>query len=124
NAMKFLDNHGDSVSYNTAEFPSVTPLWSPRVGFNWTDDTKKTQIRGGTGIFPGSPPYVWISNQVGQNGILTGLTDVKNTTAFPFNPDPNTYKPSVVTGAPAASYELDFTAPNFKFSQLWRTDIA
>ena len=125
NAMTFRDGLGNAVQYKTQQFPKATPLWSPRLGFNY--DVKgehKTQIRGGTGIFSGSPPYVWISNQVGQNGILTGLTSVSNTTAFPFNPNADAYKPTTVTGAPAASYELDFTTNNFKFSQVWRSDVA
>jgi Carboxypeptidase regulatory-like domain len=129
NAMTFRDGSGNPVQYKTQQFPSASPLWSPRLGFNY--DVKgehKTQLRGGTGIFSGSPPYVWISNQVGQNGILTGLTSVGSasapTTAFPFNPNPKAYVPATVTGAPASSYELDFTTNNFKFSQLWRTDVA
>ena len=32
--------------------------------------------------------------------------------------------PKTVTGAPAASYELDVTDPGYKFSQVWRTDLA
>ena len=129
NALKFLDQNHDTVSYKTQQFPSATPLWSPRLGFNLdVNGEHKTQIRGGTGIFSGSPPYVWISNQVGQNGILTGLISVGSatapTTAFPFNPVASTYVPKTVTGAPAGSYELDFTSNNFKFSQLWRTDLA
>jgi hypothetical protein len=125
NAMTFRDGSGAAVQYKTQQFPNATPLWSPRFGFNY--DVKgehKTQIRGGTGVFTGSPPYVWISNQVGQNGILTGFIQADNTTAYPFNPNPATYKPATVTGAPAVSYELDFTAKDFKFSQVWRTDIA
>ena len=124
NGYSFRDNLGNTVQYQTQQLPNATPLWSPRVGFNWADDKHETQVRGGTGVFSGSPPYVWISNQVGQNGILTGFIQNDNTTANPFNPDPNFYKPATVTGAPASSYELDFTSPNFKFSQIWRTDIA
>ena len=125
NAMSFRDNNGATVQYQTQQLPKTTPLWSPRLGFNWNvNGTRETQVRGGTGVFTGSPPYVWISNQVGQNGILTGLVRATNTTAYPFNPNPNAYKPTTVTGAPASSYELDFTSANFKFSQLWRTDLA
>ena len=124
NGFSFRDNLGATVQYKTQQLPNATPLWSPRLGFNWSDDKHETQIRGGTGVFSGSPPYVWISNQVGQNGILTGFIQNDNTTANPFNPNPNAYKPTTVTGAPATSYELDFTSPDFKFSQIWRTDIA
>jgi len=124
NGYSFRDNTGATVHYQTQQMPAAAILWSPRFGFNWSNDEKSTQIRGGTGVFSGSPPYVWISNQVGQNGILTGFLQVDNTTAYPFNPNPDTYKPTTVTGAPAPSYELDFTDHNFKFSQVWRTDVA
>ena len=109
----------------TDKLPSSSLLWSPRLGFNWdVFDNQRTQVRGGTGVFTGRPAYVWISNQVGNNGILTGFAQLDNTTARPFNPDPNTYKPTQVTGAPASSYELALTEPDFKFPQVWRSNIA
>jgi hypothetical protein len=55
--------------------------------------------------------------------MLTGMIDVKNTTAYPFNPNPNAYKPAA-TGAVPSSYELATTSPNFKFPQTWRSNIA
>ena len=37
----------------------------------------------------------------------------------------NRYKPTTApTGAPAASYELALTNPDFKFPQIWRSNIA
>jgi len=36
---------------------------------------------------------------------------VPNTTAYPFNPNPDAYKPTNVTGAPASTYELALTDP-------------
>src|SRR5205085_6529887 len=56
-------------------------------------------------------------------GMLIGERIVDNTTAFPFNPNIDTYKlPG--TGAPAASYALNVTDPDFKFPQVWRSNIA
>ena len=56
---------------------------------------QKTQVRGGTGVFTGKPPYVWISNQIGNTGVLYRLhRHATNTTAFPFNPNPDKYKPA------------------------------
>jgi hypothetical protein len=81
-------------------------------------------VRGGTGLFTGPPLYVWISNQVGNTGVLTGFEDLRNTRARPFNPNPDAYKPTNVTGAPPASYELALTDPDFKFPQIWRSNIA
>jgi hypothetical protein len=123
-ALTFRDETGAAVHYSTGKLPDASPLWSPRLGFNWdaTHD-QRTQVRGGTGVFTGKPPYVWISNQIGNTGALAGFIQTDNTTAYPFNPNPDKYKPQA-TGALASSYELDVTDPNFKFPQTWRTNIA
>ncbi len=123
-AMSFKDEAGNTVKYSTAKLPDANPLFSPRLGINWdVKGDRSTQLRGGTGIFTGKPAFVWISNQIGNTGVLTGFEEMNNTTARPFNPDPNAYKPANVTGAPASSFELALTDPNFKFPQLWRTNI-
>ncbi len=125
NALTFRDDAGAAVQYQTQKLPDANVLFSPRLGFNWdVRGDRSTQLRGGTGIFSGQPAYVWISNQIGQNGIQTGFDQFDNTTARPFNPNPDAYKPATVTGAPAASYELDFTDPRFKFPQQWRSSVA
>jgi outer membrane receptor protein involved in Fe transport len=124
-ALTFRDETGAGVQYSTGKLPDPTILWSPRVGFNWdVRGDQQTQLRGGTGVFTGRPAYVWISNQIGNTGVLTGFERLDNTTARPFHPDPDRYKPTEVTGGPAASYELAVTDPDFKFPQLWRTNIA
>src|SRR5262249_17436884 len=115
-ALVFRNRDGSPVSYNSGKLPDPKPLWSPRVGFNWdVKNDQTTQIRGGSGIFTGKPAYVWISNQIGNTGLLTGNVQTDNTNVYPFNPNPHAYWPATVTGAPAASYELDVTNPDFKF---------
>jgi hypothetical protein len=123
-ALTFRDPAGNPVKFQTAKLPDANALWSPRVGVNWdvTGD-RKTQLRGGTGVFTGKPAYVWISNQIGNTGVLTGFEQLDNTTARPFSPDPARWKPASVTGAPASSYALAVTDPGFKFPQVWRTDV-
>lgn len=122
--MNFKDENGNIVNYKTDKMPDANILFSPRIGFNLdVFGNKMTQLRGGTGIFTGKPAYVWISNQIGNNGVLTGFKSLKDTTIRPFNPDPNHYKPTNVTGAPAPDYELALTDPNFKFPQLWRSNL-
>jgi hypothetical protein len=125
-ALTFRDRGGNAVHYNTGALPKKTPLWSPRIGFNWdVFGDQQTQLRGGTGVFTGKPAYVWISNQIGNTGMLTGFIDsVTATTAFPFNPNPDAYKPASVTGAPPPSTNLAVTDADFKFPQTWRTNIA
>lgn len=123
--MNFRDSEGSLVRYSTEKLPDANLLWSPRLGFNWNVGGEGvTQVRGGTGVFTGRPAYVWISNQVGNNGVLTGFEQLLDTDARPFNPDPNHYKPTNVTGDPASRYELALTDPSFRFPQLWRTTLA
>ena len=123
--MTLRDAGGAPVHYNSGSLPGVNLLISPRLGFNYdVQGEQKTQIRGGTGIFTGRPAYVWISNQIGNTGVLTGFRQADNTTAFPFNPNPDAYKPLTVTGGPATNFQLALTDPNFKFPQLWRSNIA
>jgi len=123
-AMTFRDRSGNPVQYQTAKLPDPKVLWSPRMGFNWdVAGNRNTQLRGGSGIFTGRPAYVWISNQIGTTGVLTGSEQLDNTRARPFNPNPDRYKPATVTGAPASSYALALTEQDFRFPQTWRTDI-
>jgi len=123
-ALSFRDETGASVKYSTKQLPNANPLISPRVGFNWdVARNRGTQVRGGTGVFTGKPPFVWISNQIGNTGVLTGFEDLRSTTARPFSANPDKYKPTNVTGAPAAAYELALTNPDFKFPQVWRSNI-
>ena len=125
NALNFRDQTGATVQYNSGKLPKANPLFSPRLGFNWdAQGDRTTIIRGGTGVFSGTPPYVWISNQIGQTGILTGFDEINNSTTRPFNPNTEAYKPTTVTGASASSFELDVTDPNYHFSQVWRSDVA
>ena len=132
NALTFRDETGNNVRYSTEKLPDPKIIFSPRFGFNYDVSGDRTfQLRGGTGLFSGRPAYVWISNQIGENGVLTGfqqLDDAAATplTSRPFHPDPDHYKPpaSAITGAPASSFGLALTDPEYEFPQLWRTNIA
>jgi outer membrane receptor protein involved in Fe transport len=124
-ALTFRNEDGSPVQYRTGEMPDSKILWSPRAAMNWdVGGRQSTQVRVGTGLFTGPPLYVWISNQLGNTGVLIGEILQDNTTAFPFNPDPNRYKPTNVTGQGASSFELNVTDPDFKFPQVWRTNLA
>ncbi len=126
----------DGVKINTSELPKKRVLFSPRVGFNWdVNDDRKTQLRGGTGIFTGRVPFVWLSNQASNNGVQfgsfstsgavpttnNGVTN-QNASIYPFNPDPNAYRPTNATANTA--YNLAVTDRDFKFPQVWRTNLA
>ncbi len=124
-ALTFRDPSGAAVQFKTGEMPSTKVLWSPRMAMNWDVAGKQTtQVRFGSGLFTGAPLYVWVSNQLGNTGVLIGEILANNTAAFPFNPNPEAYKPTNVTGAGAASFQMNVTDPDFKFPQVWRTNAA
>lgn len=128
-ALTFRDETGAAVTYQTGKMPDTKVLWSPRAAINWDVGGRlQTQLRFGTGLFTGPPLYVWISNQLGNTGVLIGEVSCTapacNTSVFPFSPDPNRYKPVSVTGGGANSFELNVTDPEFKFPQKWRTNLA
>ncbi len=119
----FKNRDGSDYKINTAKLPDPHLLVSPRVGFNWdVIGDRMLQIRGGSGIFTGRPAFVWISNQIGNNGVLTGFDQLDRTKNRPFNPDPKKYIPA--NASLPTSYELAVTDPDFRFPQTWRSNIA
>ncbi|WP_034921303.1 carboxypeptidase regulatory-like domain-containing protein [Gillisia sp. CAL575] len=63
--ITYFDENGAETKLNSLELPSKKLLFSPRLGFNYDVRGNKTlQVRGGTGIFTGRLPFVWIGNQV------------------------------------------------------------
>jgi hypothetical protein len=106
--------------------PKTQFLVEPRFGFNYdVAGKKKTQIRGGSGVFTGRPPYVFISNQVGNNGVLTGYidSDNKGVTKYGFTANPGQYYIPSTPTLPS-TFDLAFTDKNYKFPQVWKTNIA
>lgn len=88
--LTYYDEKGTAVKFDQTVLPKQTPLVSPRVGFNYDVKGDKTQqLRGGSGLFTGRFPFVWVGNQVA-------------------NP---------------AFFFYCVTDPNFKFPQVWRTNL-
>ncbi len=109
---------------DVSKFAKTVPLFSPRIGFNWDALKNQTlQVRGGTGIFTGRVPFVWISNQASNNGVLFNVEASTNPTNRPFT---NSVTPSWIPANPTAqtSFNIAATDPNFKIPQVWRTNVA
>jgi Carboxypeptidase regulatory-like domain len=88
--VQYYDGAGKPTLLNSRVLPSDKPLFSPRIGFNYDKNGDHSeQIRGGTGLFTGRFPMVWVGNQVAN---------------------PNFYFYCV-------------TDPNFKFPQVWRSNL-
>ena len=108
-----LDENGNPEVVDQARLPGSDPLWSPRLGFNWNAvGDRRTQIRGGTGIFTGKVPFVWVGNVISNPGANPNL--------FPTATPILTQDSSTL----AQSFDLNAMDPDFKWPQVWTTDIA
>lgn len=58
------------AKYSTDQLPGAKLSVSPRVGFNWDiTGERKYVLRGGTGLFVGRLPFVWLVSAVGNSGV-------------------------------------------------------
>ena len=113
----------EGAKYDVGKKPKNVPLFSPRLGFNWdVKGDKSVQLRGGAGIFAGPPPFVWISNQASNNGVQFGSIIYTGTTAKPFNPNPDAYKPTA--GSANTAYGIAVTDYNFKNPTVIKSGLA
>ncbi len=112
-SLTALDQNGDPETVDQSHLPGARPLFSPRVGFNWnaTGD-RSTQLRGGTGIFSGRVPFVWIGNVISNPGANPNL--------FPTGPQIPTSDDATL----AQSFDLNAMVPDFKWTQTWVSDVA
>jgi hypothetical protein len=108
---------------NTGLAPYAAIQISPRLGFNWdVFKDMSLQVRGGTGLFQGPPPFVWISNQASNSGMAL-FGSISNGTGYIFSPDVNKYRPTT-SAALSSSYSINVTDPNYKFPQVWKSTLA
>lgn len=111
---------GNNIS--TKNTPNGQLLWAPRLGFNWdVNNDAKIQVRGGTGIFTGRVPFVWISNSFTNSGLIQGAVDVSNPTTVETNiaQIPTTYSAGAVKQS-----EINVLSDDFKLPQVWRSNLA
>jgi Carboxypeptidase regulatory-like domain len=88
--IKYFNPAGQVTTLDHTQLPSSKPLFSPRLGFNWdVRGDRSLQLRGGSGLFTGRFPFVWVGNQVANPNFFFYCT----------------------------------TDPNFKFPQVWRSNI-
>ncbi len=117
----------DGQKLNTGNLPKTTPLWSPRLGFNWDiNGDRSFQVRGGSGIFTGRVPFVWIVSQSGDAGLLqvTQSWNGLSNTPGPFNPNPRAYLPATVpTPGSVVPSAITALSEDFKFPQTWKTSL-
>ncbi len=128
-ALSLPDADGNLTHYNTGKWPKTRVLLSPRVGFRWDAHGDKSLIvRGGTGLFTGRIPFVFLTNMPTNSGMYQAsvkVTDPTELAQYTFNPDPSAYQnkfpTTPATTAPSSFVVID---RDFKFPQVFRTNLA
>jgi hypothetical protein len=129
-AITFKDEDGNNETFDVSKWPKDRILFSPRVGFTYDAEGDKSLIlRGGTGLFTGRIPFIWLVNQVGDNGVVRAIYQPTGTdlAAIRYSKDRTTYIPTnpppVGTTIPAGS-SYSAVDKDFKLPQVWRSNLA
>ncbi|MFT3933777.1 MAG: TonB-dependent receptor [Chitinophagaceae bacterium] len=127
-ALQLPNKDGVLTSFNTGKWPKARMLFSPRIGFRWTvPDEDGLVLRGGTGIFTGKIPFVFLTNMPSNSGVYQNgavLNTAAQLAGITFNPNMDAYVgkfPSTITSTAPSSFVV--INPNFKFPQVFRTNL-
>ncbi len=98
---------------------------SPRVGFNYrVPASRRTEVRGGLGLFNGRTPTVWLGNAYQNAGTAYTITtnvNGNNQPALQFQPDVT--RQPIPAGTPPTP-TINLTDPDFQNPTLWKGNLA
>jgi hypothetical protein len=112
--------------FNT-DIPSGQLMLAPRIGFNVDLGERITQIRGGVGMFTGTPAYVWYSNAYSNNGTKIGRITCTGTNVPAFSTQlggPLQCADGTGIAAGTTIGEVNVIAQDTKFPQVLRGNLA
>ncbi|MHA6247029.1 TonB-dependent receptor [Pontibacter sp. CAU 1760] len=127
--LQFFDEDGNTTTYTTGSWAKSKILLSPRVGFRWdVSNDNSLIVRGGTGLFTGRFPFVWLTNMPTNSGMYqfgAGVTDPTVLANIRLNADPSTYSSLFPrTAGTSVPPNLVFMNEDFQFPQVFRTNLA
>ncbi|MDR0364678.1 MAG: carboxypeptidase regulatory-like domain-containing protein [Bacteroidales bacterium] len=115
------------------QWPNGNIAISPRLGFNWKIlDGNEIIMRGGTGVFTGFMPFVWLTNQAADNGMMQNTVEIVSPNIpsdMVFETDFRTQLtkyPELFSSTPSSTPpgQISFADPDFRLPQIWRSNIA
>lgn len=121
-----------SGKYTTVDMPDTRLSVSPRVGFNWDVlGNRNLVVRGGTGVFVGRIPFVWIVGQAGDAGVLqTTVTRTEAGTIPTISNDRNQILGQIypegfnATAAGQNLTSITLLDKNLENPTVWKTSLA
>lgn len=140
NSITLQNQFGMPTNYDSGTWPKSRLMVSPRAGFNFdVNGDRSLVIRGGTGVFSGRVPFVWLTNMPTASGVLQNTIEpgsygqvapwIGNIT---FNPDryhyvqnppaggENVFISSPAGGAPGSFALVD---QDFRMPMVWRSSL-
>ena len=118
--IDFGGNH-----YRTDNVPGASVSFSPRVGFNWDiTGERKYILRGGTGLFVGRMPFVWLVSAVGNSGV--GQTSyVRQNASVPFTMDQKEMLQHInATGEVLVPSGPTILSDDLRMPKTWKSSLA
>ena len=113
--LNLLDENDSKEIVDQSKLPDATPMFSPRVGFNWDiHGDRSAQLRGGTGIFTGRIPFVWVGNNISNPGANPNLPPADGAEHVETDHDSELQQ----------SFDLNAMVDDFKWPQVWTTNLA
>lgn len=128
----FTSMYANFGGYKTSDMPSAKLNVSPRVGFNWdVMGDRSVVIRGGSGLYTGRLPFVWIVSVAGNSNCLqmqynttygdTKPTKFYSTTSGVLN---DIYHGSFAAGDLAAPSSATILDKNLSMPTTWKSSLA
>ena len=151
--IKYYDKAGNERHIDTGKWPSAISgiSVSPRVGFSWNIlNDRSLTLRGGTGLFSGRLPLVFLTNMPTNSGMVQYQAQINAKSAENMGFTMDEFKGGLVTDANGKAttqalldklidlgYPADITPetgtkpssisavdPKFKMPQVWKTSLA
>ena len=140
-ALELLDKAGNARNYSSGEWPKSKVMLSPRLGFNYDVlGDRSLTVRGGTGVFTGRIPFVWLTNMPTNAGVLQNTIEPGSYASIAgwignvrFHPEDIYY---YVANPPAGAGNVFITSPkegapssfalvdqDFKMPSVWRSSF-
>ena len=125
------DGEGNTMyGMSTADMPKARVSLSPRLGFNWDlTGERKYIIRGGSGLYTGRLPFVWIVSTVGNSNCLQNqYINSNEETQISFYTSPseiiNNNADLLLTGDLPAPQSTTIMDKNLRMPQTWKSSLA
>lgn len=141
NQLTLLDTEYQPRNYDSGSWPKSRVMISPRFGFNYdVMGDRSLIVRGGTGVFSGRIPFVWLTNMPTGSGVIQNNVEpgsyeqvagwIGNVTFQPQdiyyyvkNPPAgaeNVFIKNPKEGAPSSFSLVD---DNFRMPMVWRSSL-